>query len=153
MSLQSPTHKATIACAHISYDKLRYCDADQQGHVNNAVFATFLETGRVELLNLPGCKNPDNNTGTGIVIADLNLSYLKPMYYPGYAIIETVITRIGNSSVGLYQRILQNNALVAEASTVIVQIDSATEKSKPLPQSIREFLASFLAPEYAATKG
>ena len=27
-------------------DKLRYADTDRQGHVNNAVFATFLETGR-----------------------------------------------------------------------------------------------------------
>jgi acyl-CoA thioester hydrolase len=29
-----------------SVDKLRYGDTDRQGHVNNAVFATFLETGR-----------------------------------------------------------------------------------------------------------
>lgn len=28
-----------------TYDKIRYADTDQQGHVNNAVFATFLETG------------------------------------------------------------------------------------------------------------
>ena len=33
-----------------AYDKLRYADTDRQGHVNNAVFATFLETGRVEML-------------------------------------------------------------------------------------------------------
>ena len=31
-------------------DKLRYGDTDRQGHVNNAVFATFLETGRVDML-------------------------------------------------------------------------------------------------------
>ena len=33
-----------------TYDKLRYADTDRQGHVNNAVFSTFLETGRVELI-------------------------------------------------------------------------------------------------------
>ena len=33
-----------------SFDKLRYADTDRQGHVNNATFATFLETGRVEFL-------------------------------------------------------------------------------------------------------
>ena len=33
-----------------TYDKLRYADTDRQGHVNNAVFSTMLETGRVEFL-------------------------------------------------------------------------------------------------------
>ena len=36
-----------------AYDKLRYGDTDRQGHVNNAVFATFMETGRVELIYSP----------------------------------------------------------------------------------------------------
>ena len=36
--------------AVISREKLRYGDTDRQGHVNNAVYSTFLETGRVEML-------------------------------------------------------------------------------------------------------
>ena len=36
-----------------STDKLRYGDTDRQGHINNAVFATYLETGRVEMLFTP----------------------------------------------------------------------------------------------------
>ena len=31
-------------------DTIRYADTDRQGHVNNAVFSTFLETGRVMFL-------------------------------------------------------------------------------------------------------
>ena len=34
----------------VSFDKLRYRDTDSQGHVTNAVFSSFLETGRVEIL-------------------------------------------------------------------------------------------------------
>ncbi|MEZ4763396.1 MAG: acyl-CoA thioesterase, partial [Calditrichia bacterium] len=33
-----------------TFDKIRYADTDRQGHVNNATFSTFLETGRVEVL-------------------------------------------------------------------------------------------------------
>ncbi|WLR54634.1 hypothetical protein LC048_19785 [Mesobacillus subterraneus] len=33
-----------------TYDKIRYADTDRQVHVNNALFSTFLETGRTELL-------------------------------------------------------------------------------------------------------
>ena len=36
-----------------TYDKIRYADTDRQGHVNNAVFSTFLETGRVKILYNP----------------------------------------------------------------------------------------------------
>ena len=32
-----------------TYDKVRYADTDRQGHVNNAAFATFCETGRVSV--------------------------------------------------------------------------------------------------------
>ena len=34
-----------------SHDKLRYADTDRQGHINNSVFSTLLETGRVEFLH------------------------------------------------------------------------------------------------------
>ena len=40
-------------------DKLRYADTDRQGHVNNACFATFLETGRVECLYNPSHPQAD----------------------------------------------------------------------------------------------
>ena len=35
-------------------DVIRFGDLDPQGHVNNTVFATFFETGRVMLLREPG---------------------------------------------------------------------------------------------------
>jgi hypothetical protein len=37
-----------------AYDKLRYGDTDRQGHINNAVFTTLLETGRVEFFRSRG---------------------------------------------------------------------------------------------------
>jgi len=35
-------------------DIIRFGDLDPQGHVNNTVFATFFETGRVAFLREPG---------------------------------------------------------------------------------------------------
>jgi acyl-CoA thioester hydrolase len=37
----------------LTFDKIRYADTDRQGHVNNAVYATFLETGRERLRSEP----------------------------------------------------------------------------------------------------
>lgn len=54
-----------------SYDKLRYGDTDRQGHVNNAVFATFMETGRVELIYNPA--DPLLEDGFSFVLAKLDI--------------------------------------------------------------------------------
>ena len=54
-----------------TFDKLRYNDTDRQGHVNNAVFASMLETGRVELLYHPD--RPLADRQCSFVIARLTL--------------------------------------------------------------------------------
>ena len=63
-----------------SYDKIRYADTDRQGHVNNAVFSTFFETGRAELLySVDESLIPE---GTSYVIAALRMNYLKEINGP-----------------------------------------------------------------------
>ena len=62
-------------------DKIRYRDTDRQGHVNNAVFASFLETGRVELLYDP--EQPLTGEGCSFVIASLKLEFFNELRWPG----------------------------------------------------------------------
>jgi len=57
-----------------TYDKVRYADTDRQGHVNNSVFSTFLETGRVEILY--DRERPLLAEGDSFVIASLQVSFL-----------------------------------------------------------------------------
>jgi acyl-CoA thioester hydrolase len=56
-----------------TYDKVRYADTDRQGHVNNAAFATYCETGRVEFLFDP--QQPLYPPGAAFVIARLALDF------------------------------------------------------------------------------
>ena len=46
-----------------STDKIRFRDTDQLGHVNNAVFSTYFETGRAELLVHPEVDAPQRLRG------------------------------------------------------------------------------------------
>lgn len=124
-----------------TYDKLRYADTDRQGHVNNAVFSTFLETGRVEFLYSP--EDPLAGEGASFVIANLNLQLRSEITWPGTVEIGTAITRIGKSSIQLLQGIFQNGVCAATAETVIVQIDEASRSSHPLSEEARAKLASF----------
>lgn len=115
-----------------SYDKIRYCDTDRQGHVNNALFSSFLETGRVEFLYNPD--KPLASKGGAFVIANQNLSLLAEIRWPGKVDIGTGVSKIGKSSIRLVQGLYQNGVLTAMAETVIVQMDEETRGAMPLGQ-------------------
>ncbi|MFN4009674.1 MAG: acyl-CoA thioesterase [Pannonibacter sp.] len=121
----------------VARDKLRYGDTDRQGHVNNAVFATFLETGRVEALfgSASGTGVDLADDGAAFVIARLELDFLAEIRWPGEVAIGTRVLRIGTSSVTLEQAVFQNDVCAARAVSVIVQMDEATRKSRPLSQA------------------
>jgi acyl-CoA thioester hydrolase len=122
----------------ITFDKVRYADTDRQGHVNNAAFATFLETGRVEFLYAP--QNPLAADNAAFVIASLNLQFLAEIHWPGQVTIGTGVTRVGTSSITLRQGLFQDGRCVATAETVVVHVDEQSKKSSPLSGRARAFL-------------
>lgn len=125
-----------------TFDKIRYADTDRQGHVNNAVFSTFLETGRVEFLYDPN--NPLFDEGASFVIANLSLNLLAEIRWPGKVDIGTGVTKIGNSSLCLYQGLYQDGTCVATAETVIVQMNESSRGSHPLTDRTKAFLGEYL---------
>jgi len=125
-----------------STDKLRYADTDRQGHVNNAHFATFLETGRVEFLYDPD--DPIMDEGAEFVVARTELDFRGEIQWPGSVDIGTGIQAIGTSSVTVAQVIYQDDRCVAEANTVIVQVDTASRSSRPLSDDAKSRLQALL---------
>ncbi|MEM6378384.1 MAG: thioesterase family protein [Bacteroidota bacterium] len=120
-----------------SYDKLRYADTDRQGHVNNAVFSTFLETGRVEFLyGTKGIFSED----CSFVVAAIDLKLQAEIKWPGKVDIGTGIARIGNSSMRILQKLFQDGKTVALAETVIVHVRNDGTGSVPLSDQSKEAL-------------
>ncbi len=126
-----------------TYEKLRYADTDRQGHVNNAVFSTILETGRVELLYAPD--NPLHEPGCAFVIASLHLDFQGEITWPGHVDVGTRVSNVGNSSLSLEQGLFQGNRCVATAKTVIVQMDEASRRAYPLSDQTRQKLAGLMS--------
>lgn len=123
-----------------STDKIRYADTDRQGHVNNALFATFLETGRVEILYDPD--QPLAADGAEFVIARLSLDFRGELRWPGSVTVGTAVRKIGKSSLELSQVMYQEDRCVALAETVIVQVDCRERTARPLTQQARAMLAA-----------
>lgn len=129
---------------HWTKDVVRYADTDRQGHVNNAVFATFFESGRVAILYAPAA--PLASDGGSFVIAHLTLDFLAEIRWPSEVSIGTTVLAIGRSSVTLGQGLFVDQQCVATAETVIVLTDDATRKSRPLPERARAELERFSRP-------
>lgn len=123
---------------HWTKDVVRYADTDRQGHVNNAVFATFFESGRVAILYSPAA--PLAPEGGSFVIAHLSLDFLAEIRWPSEVSIGTTVLTIGRSSVKLGQGLFVDQQCVATAETVIVLTDDASRKSRPLPDPARAVL-------------
>lgn len=124
-----------------SYDKVRFADTDKLGHVNNAVFLTFLETGQAEMDDFESLAEKD---GCGIVLASIKLDLINEITYPGSVEIGTGITCIGNSSVTLVQGLFQNGETVALSESVVVQMDNISRKSKPMSNEMKKVLKKYL---------
>lgn len=123
---------------------LRYNDTDRQGHVNNAVFVTLLETGRVRLLYSgdKGLSPP----GTQFVIANLNLDYVAELDWRYPTEVGSGIAKIGTSSIRFSQMIVQEGKVAGRAETVIVLMDNETRKATPIPDETRSLLRRFALP-------
>ncbi|MAU97010.1 MAG: thioesterase [Fulvimarina sp.] len=130
-------------------DKLRYGDTDRQGHVNNAVYSTFFETGRVEMLHAGDVPPPE---GKAFVIARVTIDFQREVNWPGEVEIGTGVAAIGNSSIRLRQALFQNGRICASAESVIVLMDEVTRRSTPLPDAMRAKLAGHLIAGAEAAK-
>jgi acyl-CoA thioester hydrolase len=132
-----------------THDKLRYGDTDRQGHVNNAVFSTLLETGRVEMIYDPAF--PLVEPGAAFVIARLEVDFRAELRWPGEVDIGTRVAAVGTSSIRLEQAVFQHGRCAASAVTVIVQMDEETRKSRPLSETSRQRLIGLAGPTAGLT--
>ena len=98
----------------VTTQRLRFCDTDRLGHVNNAVYSVMCEAGRSELMQEAGLLEP--GSGHAVVIARLELDFLREMNWPGEIRIDTAIYRIGQKSVQVRQHVHQGDTLVAKAT-------------------------------------
>lgn len=126
-----------------AHEKLRYSDTDRQGHVNNAVFATMLETGRVEFLYTN--EGALHDAGCSFVIASLQIEFVDEMHWPGTVDIGTRVVKIGRSSVTLEQAIFQGERCMATSRSVIVQIDTNARQAAPLSEAAIGRLSALVA--------
>lgn len=123
----------------VTLQKLRFCDTDMLGHVNNAAYAEMFEAGRVDMLVPLGLLGGPH----AVVIARLEIDFLREMNWPGDVRIETWVARIGTKSMHLRQRLLAAGEETARSRSVLAVIDVATRRPVPIHDGWRAVLAGW----------
>jgi acyl-CoA thioester hydrolase len=118
---------------------VRWRDFDALGHVNNAVFLTFLETGRDRFFHsLVG------DTFLDLVLVRLEIDFKAEIPMGTEEVTVTCwATDIGRTSMRTSEQILlPGGGLAAQSQTVIVARDATTRTSRPRTDEERAVLVN-----------
>ena len=127
-------------------------DMDGFGHVNNIIYLKWCETSRIELFRsiwnykIGNMEEVLERGGVGPILANFNMDYKYPVKYPDEIKIETYLTHIGNSSMGIgHELFSQNNdKLVAKANSVVVMLNYVSNDKVIISDKDREILSQYL---------
>jgi acyl-CoA thioester hydrolase len=124
---------------HEKQIEIRWRDQDAYGHVNNAVYLTYLEEVRDEWLERALGASGD---AWGYVTARVAIDFRRELTQDDDAIVARLwLTRIGTSSVTTREEIVTvGGELAAEAEAVLVARDTETGRSRPLSDAERAAL-------------
>jgi acyl-CoA thioester hydrolase len=124
---------------------VRFRDCDPMGHVNNAVYLTYLEQARFahwrEVWGVDFERLPEGTPG--VILARAEIDYRRPARYGDVLEIRIGVDRIGRTSFTyVYDVVDQEGRLVADARTVLVMYDYATSTPTPISDEVRQKLTA-----------
>lgn len=120
---------------------IRFADLDAYGHVNNAVFFTYLETARIKLFQKHFGAFLDSSLTFLVVRAECD--YRLPITLQDSLRVTVQVEDVRRSSFTFSYRLYDDREkLFATARTVMVCYDPALQRPVSIPARIRETFRS-----------
>ena len=127
----------------VHVEKVRFRDLDPMGHVNNAVFLTFLEQARVAFFAEVGAATGLEDMN--MIVARVEIDFKAPVRLGQEVEISVRASRFGTKSFDLDYQLNVDGQLVAAAKSVQVAYDYGRREPIPLPADWREKLTAVAA--------
>lgn len=122
----------------------RFADFDMMGHVNNAVYFTYMEIARTKYWKQAIAWDWEQ---TGVVIAKASIDYIKPVYLKDILSMYVRTSRIGTSSFDLEYLLVKHvngkEEVCSKGKSVCVAFDYATKKPAPIPEKEKGKMIEF----------
>lgn len=123
--------------------EVRWRDLDPMGHVNNAVYFSYLEQARVHYLRELGTIPTDPNE-IGFILAEASCQFKSPLELGERVTIHTRVSEMRNSSFVFEYRLAgKDGRLVATARTVQVCYDYQAQRPIPIPDGWRAAVVAY----------
>jgi acyl-CoA thioester hydrolase len=135
-NIDSFKYKTTIA--------MRFADLDMMGHVNNAIYFTYMEIGRTKYWNQ--AINWDWKT-TGVIIGHASIDYIAPIFLEDKISMYVRTSRIGNTSFDLEYIIVKEvngkEITCSRGKTICVAFDYQAKRPTAIPAKERQKMMDF----------
>lgn len=128
--------------------RVRFSDCDLLGHVNNAVYLSYLEECRLAWWDAIGEAPITGTSGVGAIMVHASLNYRAPLFLYDQVEIRLAVSAVGTSSVTIdYELVNADSGIVAaDARTVAVAYDFDQKRTVPVSPVTRARMLSVPAP-------
>ena len=130
--------------------EVRFRDCDAMGHVNNAVYLTYLEQARFAHWRANGLARHTLDSAAaegggpaipGVIVARVEIDYRRPAKHGDVLRVHLGVAAIGRTSFTYeYEIVDAADALIAAARTVIVRFDYAAGRPVPVSDEMKDAL-------------
>ena len=117
---------------------MRFRDTDAFGHVNNVVYASWIEVARIAFMR--GLEPPSGD----LILAHLELDFLEQVTFGQRILVETRVAKIGRTSVTLDQRVYARDILASCVRSVVVLYDYEANEKRLVEGAFRDVLEQYL---------
>lgn len=127
--------------------QIRFNDIDRVNHVNNAMYHTYIELGRVQYFNQVLDRTVDWNS-KGFVLARTEIDYKKPIHLRDKVFCYTKLGAFKNKSFTLLSCITKiddngTSIICAEAVGTLVCMDFENASSMEIPENWKELFLAY----------
>jgi acyl-CoA thioester hydrolase len=117
--------------------RVRYAEIDAQGHVNNAVYLSYFEVGRVEWLRTAGLSYRElEERGYGIVVVEVLAHYRRAAFFDDELTLRTELADLSRASMRFEYVVSRDGELLVTGHTRHACVDLATGKPIRVPEEV-----------------
>jgi acyl-CoA thioester hydrolase len=139
-------HAARADFAHFLAIPTRWMDNDVYGHVNNVVYYSYFDTAVNQFLIERGVLDIHKGEVVGFVV-DSGCAYFSSISFPDTIHAGIRVAKLGNASVRYEIALYRNDDPLpcAAGHFVHVYVERSSNRSVPIPDTVRDVLATIVA--------
>lgn len=124
--------------------QIRFNDIDSLGHINNNIYFSYFDLGKINYLDRLKAANV-NWTEGAIVIASIKVDFFSPVFYKESIVVETKVCELGNKSGVFLQQIrnIKTNEIKCRCRSIFVTYSAEHQTSMPVPDVWRSAISDF----------